>query len=78
VNSYVEFDHVDVDVKLNGLFIHNETVPYTDVYDAGDILTYNYHNLIVSFAPAGNYLLTLNMKDKANAAQGCFSFTFKI
>jgi len=67
-----------VDVKLNGLFLHNETASYTDVYDSGDIFTFKYNSLIVSFAPAGTYTLTFNFKDKAAAAQGCFSFSFKL
>jgi hypothetical protein len=78
VNSYVEFDHVDVDVKLNGLFLHSETATFSQVYDSGDILTYKYNNFIPSFAPTGTYLLTFNFKDKANGNQGCFSFTFKL
>lgn len=74
----MEFDHVDVEVKLNGLFLHSETVAYTNVYDTGDVLTFKYSNLIVSFAPAGTYTLTFNFKDTAGAAAGCFNFSFKL
>jgi hypothetical protein len=78
VNSYVEFDHVELDVKLNGLFLHSESIAYNKVYDKGDILTFKYTNFVPSFAPAGNYLLTFVFKDKAMASTGCFSMTFKL
>jgi hypothetical protein len=67
-----------LDVKINGLFVHNETLSYTEVYDSGDILTYTYVNYIPDFAPSGNYLMTFNFKDKSGAAQGCFSLAFKM
>jgi hypothetical protein len=53
-------------------------VKYTDVYDQGDNVTFKYNNFIPSFAPAGTYLLTFNLKDSANGALGCFSFNFKL
>lgn len=74
----MEFDHVDIDVKLNGLFLHSETAAYNQSFDSGDILVFKYTNFIVSFAPAGTYLLTFNFKDKSGAAAGCFSFSFKL
>lgn len=78
VNDYVEFDHVDLEVKLNGLFLHSEAIAYAKTYDSGDILEFKYTNFIPSFAPSGTYLLTFNFKDKAGKAVGCFNFTFKL
>lgn len=74
----MEFDHVELDVKLNGLFLHSENIAYTDVYDTGDILTFQYNNFIPSFAPGGTYLLTFTFKDKSSAVAGCFQFSFKL
>ena len=78
VTGYVEFSQAELDVKINGLFLHNETVSYTDVYDVGDIFTFKYNNYVPSFAPADTYTLTFNFKDKSGAAAGCFFFNFKI
>lgn len=65
-------------MKINGLFLHSESVSYGGSYDSGDILTFKYDNFVPSFAPAGTYLLTFSFKDKNNAAAGCFQLTFKL
>lgn len=76
--DHIEFDHVDLDVKLNGLFLHSETIGYKDEYDEGDTVTFKYTNFIPSFAPSGTYLLTFNFKGAGNVALGCLSFNFKL
>ena len=78
VTDYVEFDHVEIDTKINGLPIYNSSIPYDQAYDSGDVLTFRYGDFVVSFAPSGAYTNTLTFKDKNGKAQGCFSFSFKI
>ena len=69
---------MDLTVKLNGLFLHNETESYKKTFDAGDLIEYKYVTFIPGFAPAGNYVLSFSFKDTSNKENGCWSFTFKL
>jgi hypothetical protein len=65
-------------VKLNGVPLHNEDIPFTDSFDDGDTVEFRYKNYVPSFAPPGTYGLTFNFIDKAGKDQGCIAFSFKL
>ena len=60
--DYTEFKQVDIVVKLNGLFLHSETVDFDNQYDSGDLIEYKYNTFIPSFAPAGTYVMSFSFK----------------
>lgn len=63
MKDYVEFDHIDIDVKVNGSPLVNGTLPYTDVYKKDDTLIYQFSNFFESSLPSGTYTETLNFFD---------------
>ena len=77
-NDYIEFKQVDINVKVNGLFLHSETIPFVKTYDRGDAVEFKYNTLIPSFAPAGTYAIQFNHKDTKGKDNGCWALTFKI
>lgn len=64
-------------MKLNGVYLHDEKVPFVKSYQTDDTIEFKYKNFIPSFAPAGTYGITFQFKngDKNN---GCMSFNFKL
>jgi hypothetical protein len=47
-------------------------------YDEGDSVEFKFKNYVPSFAPSGQYALTLTFINKAGKAEGCVAFGFKI
>ena len=69
---------MDIDVKLNGVFLDKETAVFTNSYDAGDSIQFTYKNFIPSFAPSGTYGITFSFIDSSDKQNGCASFQFKL
>lgn len=72
------FKRVEIDVKLNGVFLDKEVAPFTESYDAGDSVEFTYKNFIPSFAPPGTYGLTFSFIDSKDKENGCLQFQFKL
>lgn len=53
-------------MKLNGLFLHSETVDFDRAFDSGDVIEYEYKTFIPSFAPAGTYVMSFTFKTPSN------------
>ena len=70
--------NADLNVKLNGVFLHSETVPFAKSYSQGDIVQFKFSNYIPGFAPPGTYKLTFNFKTKSDKVLACFSFSFNL
>lgn len=77
-NEDVSFVSVDLTVKLNGVFLHNESIPFKQTFEDGDTISFKYTNYIPGFAPSGNYGLTFNFKTKSGSTNGCLAFSFKL
>lgn len=65
-------------MKINGAALHEEDIPFTDSFDAGDTVKFVYAQDIPSFSPSGTYTLTFQFYDSKNKANGCVGFTFKL
>lgn len=74
----VDFDHVNLDVKLNGQFIRSEALPFSDSFNRGGTLAFRYNEFVPESAPAGTYTLTFNFQDEAASEVGCFQLTYEI
>jgi hypothetical protein len=68
---------VTLDVKLNGAFLHSESLDYAKSYGAGDTIQFKFNNYIPSFSPPGTYTLSFTFKN-GNEANGCVAFQFKL
>jgi hypothetical protein len=65
-------------VKLNGVYLHDESIPFSQSYEEGDTVEFRYKNFVPSFAPPGTYGLTFQFKNKDNKDNGCMAFSFKL
>jgi hypothetical protein len=72
-----DFTSVDINVKLNGVFLHSESVDFKQSYQDGDTVEFKYQNFIPSFAPPGTYGLTFTFKS-GKTDNGCIAFSFKL
>ena len=64
-------------MKLNGVYLHSETIDFKQSYGAGDTVDFKYTTLVPGFSPSGTYTLIFNFKaDKT--PNGCMSFNFKL
>lgn len=77
-DSAIDFKNAVLTVKLNGAFLHDETVDYKKSYDGGDTVEFTFNNFIPSFSPPGSYLLSFQFVDTSGKNNGCFSFQFKL
>lgn len=66
-----------MDVKLNGVFIHNDTIPFAKSYAAGDTVQFVFVNFIPGYTPPGNYNMSLTFTDGKNP-NGCLALAFKL
>lgn len=71
------FTAVAINVKLNGAFLHSETVDFKQSYQDGDTIEFKYKNFVPSYAPPGTYGLTFTFKSGSND-NGCIAFSFKL
>lgn len=71
------FTNVYIDVKLNGVFLHNETVEFKQAYSEGDNVEFKYKNYVPSFAPPGTYGLQFTFRNNGKD-NGCLGFNFKL
>ncbi len=69
---------MEINVKLNGVFLDKEVIEYTDSYDSSDTVEFSYKNYIPPIAPSGVYGLTFQFFDSKDAVNGCLQFQFKI
>ena len=76
-NDDITFTTCELEVKLNGVFLHNESIPFAASFGAGDTVQFKYKNYVPSFAPPGTYGLTFQFKSGSNN-NGCLSFSFKL
>lgn len=74
----IVFTKINLDVKLNGIFLHNETIQFAKTYQADDTVVFKYKSFIPSFAPSGKYGLTFNFINSDNKPEGCFFCSFDI
>ena len=71
------FFDVFLTVKLNGVGIHNQTMPFNQSFEDGDSVEYKYSTEIPSFVPSGNYALTFQFRRKNGSANGCIAIAWK-
>lgn len=76
-NDDTSFTSVSINVKLNGVFLHSESVDFKKSYGAGDTIEFKYQNFVPSFAPPGTYGLTFTWKN-GSTDNGCIAFSFKL
>lgn len=74
----MDFDHVELDVKINGVSVYNETIPFKKSFVKGDAVAFEQDNKIPDYSPSGTYVDTYSFRDSANRPLGCFFFVFKI
>lgn len=74
----MSFNSLDLNVKLNGVQLHSESVDFVQSFSEGDIVQFKYQNYIPSFAPPGTYGLTFSFKTKSGKVIGCMEFSFKL
>jgi hypothetical protein len=65
-------------VKLNGVVLNKDTIPFTKSYDESDVIDWSYSNFIPSFAPSGTYVLIFQFIDNGDKDNGCITFQFKL
>jgi hypothetical protein len=65
-------------VKLNGVVLNKDTIPFTKSYDESDVVDWAYSNFIPSFAPSGTYVLIFQFIDSNDKENGCITFQFKL
>lgn len=71
------FTNVYINVKLNGVFLHDETVEFKQAYSEDDTVEFKYKNYVPSFAPPGTYGLQFTFR-KDGKDNGCLAFSFKL
>lgn len=69
---------MNLEAKLNGVFLHSEVVDYRNIYEEGDTVEFKYKNFVPAFAPAGNYQIIFNFVNTAGNPEGCLSLVFKL
>jgi hypothetical protein len=71
------FTQAYINVKLNGVFLHEETVDFKKSYSEGDTVEFKYQNYVPGFAPPGTYGLQFVFKNNGKD-NGCLGFSFKL
>lgn len=74
----LNFDHVDMDVKLNGLNVYNETISFKKSYVQGDAVSFEQSNFVSESSPSATYVNTYSFRDASNRPIACFFYTFKL
>lgn len=74
----MDFQEVILDVKINGVFVYNETISFKKSFEKGDAIAFEQYNTIPTSSPTGTYVNTYSFRDIANRPVGCFFYVFKL
>jgi len=71
--DHVELKNVSMNVKLSGVSIHSESLPVSDVLDAGDAFNFDYNVFVPTISPSGDYEITFNINNLQDKSVSCFN-----